>query len=69
VLDPASTLRTYREVFWSIGLVSVILGVLLGVASFWLKRLGHGKAGEIRTLTVEPQGPGYQDAKEKAGRA
>ncbi len=69
VLDPASTLQTYREVFWSIGLVSVILGILLSVASFWLKRLGHGKAGEIRRLTVEPQGPGYQDAKEKAGPA
>jgi len=69
VLDPASSLETYREVFWSIGLVSIILGVLLGIASFWLKRLGHGKAGEIRGLTVESQGPGYEDAKEKAGPA
>ena len=47
VLDPAASLQTYREVFWSIGLVSIILGVLLGAASFWLKRLGHGKAGRI----------------------
>jgi POT family proton-dependent oligopeptide transporter len=47
VLDPASTLEVYRQVFGSIGMVSIALGVLLGAASFWLKRLGHGKAGAI----------------------
>lgn len=65
VLDPASTLATYRDVFWSIGLVSIILGLLLGAASFWLKRLGHGKAGAIggrgaplaETAAMEAGGP------------
>ncbi len=60
VLDPARSLETYREVFWSIGLVSVILGVVLSIASFWLKRLGHGKAGEIKGLRVEGAGPGVE---------
>jgi len=62
VLDPAKSLQTYRDVFWSIGLVSIVLGVVLGAASFWLKRLGHGKAGEIggRALKTEGEGPGYE---------
>jgi POT family proton-dependent oligopeptide transporter len=47
VLDPARSLETYRDVFWSIGLVSILIGLALGVASFWLKRLGHGKAGYV----------------------
>src|SRR5690606_4963588 len=69
VLDPPSSLESYREVVWSVGLVSIILRVLLGIASFWVKRLGHGKAGEIPGLTVESEGRGYEDAKEKAGPA
>lgn len=47
VLDPAAALETYAGVFWSLGLVSIVLGVLLGIASFWLKRMGHGKAGRL----------------------
>ena len=47
VLDPAAALETYSGVFWSLGVVSIGLGLLLGVASFWLKRLGHGKAGRL----------------------
>ena len=47
VLNPEQSLQTYGEVFWSIGLVSILLGLVLGVSSFWLKRLGHGKAGDL----------------------
>lgn len=47
VLDPAAALETYAGVFWSLGLVSIVLGILLGIASFWLKRMGHGKAGRL----------------------
>jgi len=41
VLDPAAALATYVSVFQTIGLVAVGIGVALGVASFWLKRLAH----------------------------
>lgn len=44
VLNPKAALETYSNVFWEIGLWAVILGVLLGASSFYLKRLGHGKA-------------------------
>jgi len=47
VLDPARALATYKDVFWSLGVVAIIIGVLLGLLSFFLKRLGHGKAGRI----------------------
>ena len=47
VLDPAAALATYVEVFTLIGWWGVGLGVLFAVASPWLKRLGHGKAGNI----------------------
>lgn len=58
VLDPKGALETYTSVFWSIGLVSIILGVGLGAVSFWLKRLGHGKAGRIHGMpAVEAGGP------------
>lgn len=44
VLNPKAALETYSNVFWEIGLWAVILGVILGASSFYLKRLGHGKA-------------------------
>ncbi len=47
VLDPGKALETYSAVFWSLGVVTIILGVLLGAASFGLKYLGHGKAGRL----------------------
>lgn len=47
VLDPARALATYKDVFWSLGVVAIILGVLLGLISFFLKYLGHGKAGRL----------------------
>lgn len=47
VLDPARALATYKEVFWSLGVVAIVIGVLLGLLSFFLKYLGHGKAGRL----------------------
>lgn len=47
VLDPGKALMTYKDVFWSLGVVAIILGVLLGLMSFLLKYLGHGKAGRL----------------------
>lgn len=44
VLNPKAALETYSNVFWDIGLWAVVLGVILGASSFYLKRLGHGKA-------------------------
>jgi len=41
VLDPAAALATYVDVFNTIGWGAVGLGVLLGVASFWLGKLAH----------------------------
>lgn len=69
VLDPGRALETYGDVFWSIGLVSILLGLVLGVASFWLKRLGHGKAGELSRLAVEPGGPAAETVVEDSGRS
>jgi POT family proton-dependent oligopeptide transporter len=42
VLDPASALQTYVRTFRNIGLAGMGAGVLLLVASPWLKRLSHG---------------------------
>ncbi len=47
VLDPGKALATYSDVFWGLGVIAIILGVLLGLASFFLKYLGHGKAGRL----------------------
>jgi POT family proton-dependent oligopeptide transporter len=47
VLDPAAALATYIDVFSLIGWWGVGLGVVFAVLSPWLKRLGHGKAGNI----------------------
>lgn len=47
VLDPKGALQTYTDVFTLIGWWGVGLGVLFAITSPWLKRLGHGKAGNI----------------------
>ncbi len=41
VLDPAAALATYVQVFTQIGLGAIGLGLLLGIASFWLRKLAH----------------------------
>jgi POT family proton-dependent oligopeptide transporter len=41
VLDPGAALRTYVEVFQMLGWGAVGLGVALGVASIWLRKLAH----------------------------
>ncbi|MBI1399289.1 oligopeptide:H+ symporter [Hyphomonas sp.] len=52
VLDPGKALETYTGVFWSLGVVAIILGVLLGLGSFLLKYLGHGKAGRLASKSA-----------------
>lgn len=42
VLDPAASLSTYVEVFKTIGLFAIVLGVVLAVASPLLKKMAHG---------------------------
>ncbi len=42
VLDPKGALMTYASVFQTIGLWAVGLGVLMAIASPWLKKLAHG---------------------------
>jgi len=42
VLDPGKALATYSDVFKMIGLWGIGLGVLLLIASPWLKKLAHG---------------------------
>ena len=36
VLDPGKALMTYKDVFWSLGVVAIVLGVVLGLFSFLL---------------------------------
>jgi POT family proton-dependent oligopeptide transporter len=52
VLDPGKALATYSDVFWSLGVVAIILGILLGAVSFLLKYLGHGKAGRLASKSA-----------------
>jgi POT family proton-dependent oligopeptide transporter len=52
VLDPGKALATYSDVFWSLGVVAIILGILLGAGSFLLKYLGHGKAGRLASKSA-----------------
>lgn len=54
VLDPERALAGYAEVFATVGLVGIGLGVVMGLASFWLKRLGHGLAEDQNPAPVEP---------------
>jgi len=42
VLDPKGALETYASVFQTIGIWAVGLGVLMAIASPWLKKLAHG---------------------------
>lgn len=42
VLDPKGALETYASVFQTIGIWSVGLGILMAIASPWLKKLAHG---------------------------
>ena len=42
VLDPGKALATYVTTFRDIGIAGFVVGVLLLVASPWLKRLAHG---------------------------
>jgi POT family proton-dependent oligopeptide transporter len=49
VLDPAAALATYVQVFQTIGWGAVGLGVLLGVASFWLRKLAHKDVLDVGT--------------------
>lgn len=63
VLDPERALNGYASVFGSIGLFAIILGVVFGVLSFWLKGLGHGRAEDQISAKAEAAGPD-QDARE-----
>jgi proton-dependent oligopeptide transporter, POT family len=42
VLDPKGALATYASVFQTIGIWAIGLGVLMALASPWLKKLAHG---------------------------
>ncbi|MBI1359512.1 MAG: MFS transporter [Alphaproteobacteria bacterium] len=69
VLDPAKSLETYGGVFWNIGMVSIVLGIVLSAVSFWLKRLGHGKAGDLQRTGIEGGGPTIEMPTEEANKA
>jgi POT family proton-dependent oligopeptide transporter len=45
VLDKKESLDAYLKVYAQLGMYTIGLGVLLCLASFWLKKLGHGLAG------------------------
>jgi POT family proton-dependent oligopeptide transporter len=60
VLDPHAALATYVKVFTEIGWGAVIIGVVLSLASPWLKHLAHketGAAGEAEAALARPRGP------------
>lgn len=63
VLDPEAALNGYAAVFGSIGLFAIVLGVVFGVLSFWLKGLGHGRAEDQISAKAEAAGPD-QDARD-----
>ncbi|WP_440957690.1 peptide MFS transporter [Oceanicaulis sp. LC35] len=63
VLDPEAALNGYAAVFGSIGLFAIVLGVVFGVLSFWLKGLGHGRAEDQIDAKAEAAGPD-QDARD-----
>ncbi len=42
VLDPGQALATYLDVFWTIGLVAVVIGVFLFLISPLIRRMMHG---------------------------
>jgi POT family proton-dependent oligopeptide transporter len=53
VLDPGKALATYVHVYAAAGWITVGLGVALGLASPFLKRLAHG-ASDVRPLEPSP---------------
>jgi dipeptide/tripeptide permease len=53
VLDPGKALATYAHVYAIAGWITVGLGVALGLASPFLKRLAHG-ASDVRPLEPSP---------------
>ncbi len=55
VLDPAAALRTYVEVFQLLGWGSIGIGVALGVASIWLRKLAYKGVADIGTRGDEPK--------------
>jgi POT family proton-dependent oligopeptide transporter len=64
VTNPAAALESYASVFGSIGLFAIGLGVVVGLLSFWLKRLGHGRAeDQVGRDGTEAAGPD-QDARD-----
>ena len=67
VLDPEAALSGYASVFQAIGLVAIVLGIVVGVFSFLLKKLGHGRAEDQVKIpaAAEAAGP-EQDAHPKA---
>ena len=67
VLDPQAALNGYAQVFQAIGVFAIGLGVVVGLLSFILKKLGHGRAEDQAVIAgaAEAAGPD-QDAHPKA---
>ncbi|WP_421792499.1 peptide MFS transporter [Hyphobacterium sp.] len=61
VLDPSAALQGYGSVFGQIGMIAIVMGLILGVLSFWLKGLGHGRAEDNDALPVAEAGGPEQD--------
>ena len=63
VLDPEAALNGYATVFQAIGLFAIGLGIIVGLLSFILKKLGHGRAEDQAVIAgaAEAAGPD-QDA-------
>lgn len=49
VLDPAAALATYVQVFQMLGVGAILLGLVLGIASFWLRKLAHKGVVDVGT--------------------
>lgn len=67
VLDPQAALNGYAQVFQAIGVFAIGLGIVVGLLSFFLKKLGHGRAEDQAVIAgaAEAAGPD-QDAHPKA---
>jgi POT family proton-dependent oligopeptide transporter len=59
VLDREASLAAYLNVYFWLGISTIVLGVVLSVSSFWLKKLGHGLAndGPPRSKTIDDVAP------------
>lgn len=66
VLDPGAALAGYASVFQTIGIFAIAIGIIVGLLSFALKRLGHGRAEDQLAIAgaAEAAGPD-QDAHPK----